>query len=383
MSLHIPTSRPAAQIRSLGGALEETVAAVVERGRFTPSVEVAGFETALAEHIGVAHAVGTASGGWAIATALLAAGLGPGDEVLTVPNVDIAVTSPIGMVGLDLRFVDVDVRSHTMDPEALARAVGPRTRAVLVVHLYGFPADLAGICAVADRHGLVVVEDCSQGPGGTWAGRAVGSVGRVGVMSCSSTKPLGAFGKAGALVTDDAGIAVRARELVNYGFDLPCLDAINAGVPGTPFLYRSIGFNAALDELQAAVLRVKLGALPTWVSRRRERAERYRELLAGHDRIVPIEAAAGTDPAPRVMVVRVPDRDRVLARLDAEGIATTITYVPPLHVQAVYADRAPTGGLPACELLAQELLCLPCYPELELDEVDEVARALVAAVSAA
>lgn len=380
MNLRIPTSRPAAQIRSLGGALEEAVAAVVLRGVFTPSVEVAGFEAALAEQVGVGHAVGTASGGWAIATALLAAGLEPGDEVLTVPNVDIAVTSPIGLVGLELGFVDVDARRHTMDPGALARAVGPRTRAVLVVHLYGFPADLEGIMAVAERYGLIVVEDCSQGLGATWQGRSIGSVGRVGVMSCSSTKPLGALGKAGALVTDDPGIAARARELVNYGFDLACLDAINAGVPGTRFLYRSIGFNAALDELQAAVLRVKLEALPTWVAKRRERVARYRGLLAGDARIVPIEPASGTEPAPRVMVVRVPDRDRVLARLDSEGIATTITYVPPLHVQAVYADRAPVGGLPVCELLAEQLLCLPCHPELELDEVDEVARALVAAV---
>lgn len=380
MSLRVPTARPMVQLRSLGGAVEAAVDEVLARGAFTPSTEVAAFESGLAASMGVTHAVGTASGGWAIAAAMHSAGLQRGDEVLTVANVDIAVTSPLALLGLDVRFVDVIADRHTIDPEALERAIGPRSRAVLLVHLYGFPADVGAVADVARRHGLVLVEDCSQGPGATWEGRPVGSFGTVAVMSCSSTKPLGAAGKAGALLTSDPDVAARARELVNYGFDLARLDDINAGVPGTRFLYRSIGFNAALDELQAAVLRVKLEALPSWVRMRRERVARYRELLADVDRILPIRAAPGAEPAPRVMVVRVPDRDRVLSRLHAEGIATTVAYVPPLHVQGVYADRRPDGGLPVTELLADELLCLPCYPELGLDEVGAVVDALVAAV---
>ena len=195
-------------------------------------------------------------------------------------------------------------------------------------------------------------------------------------MSCSSTKPLGALGKAGAIVTDDDELAARARELVNYGFDLACLDAINAGVPGTPFLYRSIGFNAALDELQAAVLRVKLRSLPGWVARRRTLHARYRRLLTDDRRILPIGVVPGSDPSPRVMVVRVPERDRVLRHLYADGIASTITYVPPLHVQDVYRHLSPPDGFPACESLADELLCLPCYPELADYEVDEIVTGL-------
>jgi dTDP-4-amino-4,6-dideoxygalactose transaminase len=380
VTLRIPTARLGAQRLGLGGALEQAVRDVIERGVLTPSSEVAAFETELAARVGVGHAVGTASGGWSIAVGLLAAGLEPGDEVLTVPNVDIAVTSPIALAGLSVRFVDIDPARHTMDAAALAAAVGPRTRAVLVVHLYGFPADLTGIAAVADAHDLVLVEDCSQALGAHHDGRPVGSVGRLGVMSCSSTKPLGALGKAGAIVTDDADVAARARELVNYGFDLACLDAINAGVPGTPFLYRSIGFNAALDELQAAVLRVKLRALPDWVARRRQHLARYLELLADEPRIRPIAAVPGTDPSPRVMVVRIPERDRVLRELHAEGIASTITYVPPLHVQDVYAHLRPPGGFPACEAAAEDLLCLPCYPELADGEVDGIVAALRRAV---
>jgi dTDP-4-amino-4,6-dideoxygalactose transaminase len=377
VSLRIPNSRPLAQLASLGGAVESAVARVLERGSFTPGREVRAFETAFAELVGTHAAVGTASGGWALTVALVAAGVGPGDEVLSVPNVDIAAAAPVTHAGADLRWVDVEAATHGMDPDALEARIGPRTRAIVVVHLYGFPARMDAVLDVAARHDLVVVEDCSLAPGATYAGRHVGSLGHLGVFSLSSTKPLNAAGKAGVLVTDDPVMAERARILVNYGFDLACLDAINSGVPGTPFLYRMEGYNAALDELQAAVLHAKLPSLPAWIATRRRNDARYRERLREARHVRLIEPAPSSEPAPRVLVARVPDRDRVLQALYHEGIAASIAYVPSLHLQPVYAHKRPSGGFPVCEQLAGELLCLPCYPELEVEEVDVVADALL------
>lgn len=361
--------------------MEAAIDRVVERGVYTPDVEVAGFEAGFAAFTGSRHAVGTASGGWAITVALRAAGIGPGDEVLSVPNVDIAAAAPISHTGADLQWVDVEVASHAMDPDALAARIGPRTRAVVVVHLYGFPARMDAVLELAERHGLVVIEDASLGPGARYGERTVGGLGTLGVFSLSSTKPLNAAGKAGMIVTDDDELAARVRTLVNYGFELENLDAINRGVPGTPFRYRTEGYNAALDELQAAVLGAKLPALPGWIARRREHDARYRRWFAASPAVRSIEAVPSAEPAPRVHVVRVPDRDGVLHALYRQGIAASLAYVPALHQQDLYAHKRPATGFPACELLQRELLCLPCYPELEPEEVDEVAQAVLAAVA--
>jgi dTDP-4-amino-4,6-dideoxygalactose transaminase len=381
VSLRIPGSRPATQRRSLDGRLDQAVQRVLERGVYTPDVEVATFESAFAAATGTRYAVGTASGGWAITVALRAAGVGPGDEVLSVPNVDIAAAAPVSHTGADLRWVDVELGCHGMDADALLQRIGPRTRAIVVVHLYGFPARMDALLEIAERHDLVVIEDGSLATGAGYGDRRVGGLGTAGVFSLSSTKPLNAAGKAGVLVTDDEELAARARVLVNYGFELDNLDAINRGEPGVPFLYRTEGYNAALDELQAAVLSAKLPHLTAWVERRRDHDARYRRWFAGHPRIRSIEPVPGSQPSPRVHVIRVPNRDQVLRHLFLRGIAASLAYVPALHLQELYAHKRPPEGFPVCEQLQGELLCLPCYPELEGEEVDEVAAAVLSAVA--
>jgi dTDP-4-amino-4,6-dideoxygalactose transaminase len=264
-------------------------------------------------------------------------------------------------------FVDVDAASHTLDPALLEAAITPRTKAIMPVHLYGRMADMGAIMAIAGRHGIAVIEDCAQAHGATWNGRTAGSIGAIGCFSFYPTKNLGAVGDGGALTTNDPALDAKLRRLRQYGWERKYYSTD----PG--------GQNSRLDELQAAMLSVKLRYLPAWNARRRAIADMYDELLGGIGLGLPKPPPDG-EHVYHLYVVRAPDRDRLQAALRERGIGTDIHYPLPAHQQPIYRDLAPAGGLPITEQLAGEVLSLPMYPELSDAEVRTVADAVRAAV---
>jgi dTDP-4-amino-4,6-dideoxygalactose transaminase len=359
-------------------AIDSAIRRVLESGRLDWGPEVPAFESEFAAWLGVAHAVTANSGTAALKIALLALGIGPGDEVITVPNSDISSTSSIHHVGARAIWVDVRDDDGTMDPGALERAITPRTRAVLPVDLYGQPADMQAIAAIARRRGLVVVEDACLALGAAIGTRRIGRWADVTCFSFAATKHLGSLGSGGAAVTEDAALAERMRRLGGYGQSR----ARHFGPTASPVLrHEEEGLNERLDELQAAVLRVKLNGLDAGLAQRRAQAERYRQLLAD----APLDLPAprpGTFHAWRNFVVHLDDRDGVRGRLGESGIATNLPYAPPLHLQPVYARLGHRrGAFPVSERRADRLLGLPLGPHLDDDAIGLVATALRAAIA--
>jgi dTDP-4-amino-4,6-dideoxygalactose transaminase len=344
--------------------LDSTVARVMSEGRFILGPEVQAFEAEFASVCSVRYAVGVNSGTTAIALALMAMGIGPGDEVVSVAHTFIATAEAISMVGATPVFVDVDPTRCLMDPEELEAAITQRTRAVIPVHLYGHPADMDAITRVADRYGLPVLEDACQAHGALFKGRPVGGLGRAACFSFYPSKNLGACGEAGAIVTDDTELAERLRLLRDHGSE-------------SKYRHTVIGVNGRMEAMQAAVLRVKLRHLSSWNARRRELARWYDELL----RAVPACQPIGQDPAVQsayhLYVVRVPCRDAVREAMGQRGIGTQIHYPIPVHRQPAYAKTVSgTVDLPITEVVAGEILSLPLYPEMD----DHVAERVVAAL---
>ena len=358
--IRVPFGDLKRQYEALRPELDAAAARVLAGGWYILGPEVRAFEEEFAAFCGVRHCVGVANGTEALHLALVGLGIGPGDEVITVANAAVYETLTILQAGARPVLVDVDPQTHTLDPALLEAALTPRTRAVMPVHLYGRMADMASILAFAERHGLRVIEDCAQAHGASQGGRAAGSMGACGCFSFYPSKNLGALGDGGAIVTDDPDLAERLRRLRQYGWSRKYYST----EPG--------GLNSRLDELQAALLRVKLPHLPAWNARRRELARRYTELLAG----TPLELPAPHSDEEHVYhlyVVRAPERDRLLEALRERGIGTDVHYPLPAHQQPIYRDFAPPGGLPVTERLAGEVLSLPIYPELTDGEADEVA----------
>jgi dTDP-4-amino-4,6-dideoxygalactose transaminase len=375
----IPGSRLAQQHAAIQVELDQVLARVVQRAVFTPGPEVEAFEGELAHYIGVRYAIGVASGSAAVLLALKALGLQPGDEVISTPQVDISASAPITHAGARLVWVDIHPRTYNLDPEQLEAAITPRTRAIIVAHMYGNPADMQPILEIAGRRGIPVIEDAALAVGATYQGRQVGSLGMLGCFSFSPGKILGAFGKAGAVVTNDPDLLSQVRIWSGYGFDLASLEAIERGIVGAQFEYRAEGFNARLDELQAAVLRVKLRHLANWIGRRRGNANLYHAKLADlePEHLLLPQDTASTEPAYRVFVIRSPRRDRLMRHLAETGIWSGLSYVPPLHLQPVYQYLGyGPGDFPQTELVARELLCLPTIPELSSREIEQVGEAI-------
>ena len=364
----IPCSNPKAQYLAHRAAIDAALRAVLDGGQLILGPEVKAFESEFAAYIGVGHAVGVANGTDAIVVALRALGVRAGDEVVTTAHTAVATVAAIELAGATPVFADIDPRTFTLDPAAVERAITPRTKAIVAVHLYGQSADIDALQALARRHGLRLVEDCAQAHGARNAGRRLGSIGDVGCYSCYPTKNLGALGDGGVLVTNDADVAARCRRLREYGWT-ESRDSVEPGM------------NSRLDELQAAVLRVKLAALDADNERRQKLAARYDAALAG----TPLELPAvrpGTTHVYHLYVVRTRERARVQAHLRERGIAAGIHYAVPVHLQTAYRGRiAGAGGLPETERAALEVLSLPMYPELTLAEVDQVCAALKSAVS--
>lgn len=369
----IPLSRPDAECALVEPAVRRSFDRILRRRVFRDGPELAGLETELASAFQQKHAIAVSSGGLALTIALRAAGVSAGDEVITVSNMDVSLSAPITHAGGEIRWVDVDAATLTLDPKALETAVSPRTRAIVVVHLFGNPADLTAILAVGRRCGVTVIEDASHGPGATYLGSPCGSWADIAVLSLTGGKPLGAAGLAGVILTRDAAVADRSRCLANYGLRPADLDDIHRGDPNAKFRAKMEGYNGILDEWQSAVLRTKLQYLDRWVAIRREQAAQYRDGLAGcSPRDIQLQdVVVGGQPALRHFVVRSPRRTHLQSHLQRVGIASVVRYSPPLHKQAVYSGLRPVS-LPETERAARRSVCLPLHPTLTSTEIDTV-----------
>jgi dTDP-4-amino-4,6-dideoxygalactose transaminase len=359
----IPLVDLQAQYRSIKAEINLAIARVLENGQFILGPEVEAFETEFAAFCGAKFAVGVNSGTSALHLALLAAGIGAGDEVITVPMTFVATVAAILYTGARPVFVDIDSRSCTMDTQRLESAVTPRTKAILPVHLYGRMAEMDPITAVAKRHNLLVIEDAAQAHAATYHGRKAGTIGAIGCFSFYPGKNLGAYGEAGAVVTDDPEIARAIRMLRNWGQERRHRHERN-------------GYNYRLEGLQAAVLRVKLRRLSDWTEARRAHARLYDRLLADSHVKTPAAAPDGQHVY-HVYGVRTNQRDEVLARLEKQGIQASVHYPLPVHLQLGYAGLGcREGDFPVSEALAREELSLPLYPELTEEQIHTVVTAV-------
>lgn len=356
----IPMVDLKAQYHDLQDEIERALQSVVRSGQFVLGPEVHAFEREVAAYCDVRHAVSVASGTDALHLALRAAGIGPGDEVITTPFTFIATAGAVSQTGARPVFVDIDPATFNIDPGQVAGAVTPRTRAVLPVHLYGQPADLVPLREICVRHGLALIEDCAQSFGAVYGGRKSGTYGDMGCFSFYPSKNLGAYGDGGMVVTNDDAAAQRLRRLRDHG-----------RIEG--YRHGMVGYNSRLDELQAAVLRVKLKRIDDFNRRRRENARRYGERLAGSGVTPPLEDGKGLHVYHQY-TVRVRERDAVRSALTAAGIASAVYYPIPLHRQEVYAPDYVGAEFPASEAAAAEVLSLPMYPELTEQQIDEVVR---------
>jgi dTDP-4-amino-4,6-dideoxygalactose transaminase len=362
--LPVPFVDLGAQQRALATELVPVLGTMLERTDWILGGDLEAFEREFADYCEADHAVGTDSGLSALELILRAAGIGAGDEVITAANTFIATALAISHAGAAPVLVDVDPRTHTVDPDEVARAVGPRTTAIVAVHLYGQPADMDAIQTIADRHGLLVIEDACQAHGARYRGRRVGSLGDAAAFSFYPGKNLGALGDGGAVVTSDARLAEAVRTLRNYGQRQKHDHAVK-------------GFNRRLDTLQATVLRIKLRHLDAWNERRRSHAAAYRELLDGAGLSLPW-APAHVDAVWHLYVIGADDRDALREALAERGIRTGVHYPVPIHRQPAYADLGRGAGCyPITERLATRMMSLPMYPELDADLVGEVADAVL------
>ena len=356
-----------AQYRPLRDALIAAVTQVCDSQRFILGPEVEGMERDLAAYLGVAHAVGVSSGTDALLLAMMALGIGPGDEVITSTYSFFATAGCVARLGAKPVLVDIDPITYNIDPEAAAAAVTSRTRAIIPVHLYGQSADLEPLLDTAARAGVPLIEDAAQAIGAAYKGRMVGGFGRTGCFSFFPSKNLGAFGDGGLVTTNDEALAGSLRRMRVHGAD-------------RQYYHQVIGGNFRLDALQAAVIRVKLPHLPGWTEARRRNAARYDDLIAeaGLTNVVTVPVAAPDRyHIFNQYVIRVPRRDAVKAHLESRRVGCAIYYPVPFHEQACFAYLGyRPGQFPHAERAARETLALPVYGELTADEQRYVVSAI-------
>jgi dTDP-4-amino-4,6-dideoxygalactose transaminase len=365
----IPLVDLKAQYRAIKPEIQQAVERVLESSRFVLGPEVTAFEHEFAAYCSVRHAIGVNSGTSALHLALLAAGVGPGDEVITVPFTFVATAAAIVYTGASPVFVDVDPVFYAMDPAQVERAITPRTKAILPVHLYGQPADMDAILDIASRHGLTVIEDAAQAHGAEYKGRRVGGVGLIGCFSFYPGKNLGAYGEGGAITTNDPAIARRLSMLRDWGAE-------------QKYHHELLGYNYRLEEIQAAILRVKLRRLEAWTEARRERAALYDDLLTDSPVATPSQRPDARHVY-HIYAVRTLRRDLVQGALEQAGVHTGIHYPVPVHLQppfAAYGDGP--GSFPNAEQAAREVLSLPMFAELTAEQVKCVVDGLEAAATA-
>jgi dTDP-4-amino-4,6-dideoxygalactose transaminase len=348
-----------AQYQSIRNEVLSAMERVADSQQFILGEEVSRFESEVAEYCGSRFAVGCASGSDALRLALMAYGIGPGDEVLTVPYTFFATASAIHLCGAKTVFVDVDGNTFNINTEQAARALEqhPKIKAILPVHLFGGCADMDPLCALAKNHGIPVIEDAAQSLGSEYKSRRAGTLGEVGCFSFFPSKNLGAFGDAGLCTTNDPAIAERLSALRVHGSKIK-------------YYHESVGLNSRMDALQAAVLRIKLRYLDNWTSGRQRNARLYREQLAGTAVVFPAPANYQTRHIYNQFVIRTEERDGLRKHLAASGIGSEIYYPLPLHLQECFAYLGyREGDFPVSERLAKESLALPVYPELTLDDI--------------
>jgi dTDP-4-amino-4,6-dideoxygalactose transaminase len=359
----IPFLDLAAMTREVRGAIEHGWDRVLASSRFIGGAAVEEFEEAWASYCGVPHAVGVANGTDALQLALTALGIMPGDEVIVPANTFVASAEAVVLAGAVPRFADVDPSTLLLSPDRLEAAITRRTKAVIVVHLYGQMPDMDALGNVARRAGIAVVEDAAQAHGATWRGRRAGSFGVAGCFSIYPGKNLGAFGDAGAVVTADPALAQRIRVLRDHG-----------RAAGSHYQHELVGTNSRLDALQAVVLTAKLARLDAWNQARRSIAARYRAAFApGPVRLV--AEVPGATGVYHLAVARVPDRARVQKRLAAMGVQAQIHYPVPCHRQIPYRRFADLP-LPVAEQSAAEVLSLPIFPTMSDAQVARVCAAV-------
>lgn len=351
------------------GLREELLAAaqrVLDSGAFINGPEGKAFETEFASAMGAPHCVGVSNGTDAIEISLKACGVGPGDEVAVPAFTFIATASAVCSIGAKPVFVDVDEKTFAMDPAALERSLAPKVKAVVPVHLFGRPADMDAVMAVAKAGNLKVVEDCAQAHGALYKGRGVGAFGDAGAFSFYPTKNIGALGDAGAVVLRDAKLLETIRSLRDAG-----------RAPGERYLHSAPGRNARLDDLQAAFLRVKLKRLGEWNAARERVAQVYRQGLSGLPLTLPPESGNGMRHVYHLFVVRAERRDELSAFLREAGIGSGVYYPVPLHLQPAFQDYGGReGAFPVSEKACREVLALPMYPELGEERARRVADAV-------
>jgi dTDP-4-amino-4,6-dideoxygalactose transaminase len=359
-SMKVPFGDLRRQYQAMRSEIDQAIHRVLERGWFVLGREVEEFEHEFAAYVGARHAIGVGSGTEAIHLALVAAGVGYGDEVITAANTCVPTVSAISFAGATPVLVDIDPTSYNLDPAKLEAAITPRTKAILPVHLYGQAADMDPILEIGSRSQIPVIEDVAQGHGATYKGRRLGTLGIAGCFSFYPSKNLGAFGDGGAIVTDDDEMAARLRRLRNYGED-------------RRYYHKTKGYNSRLDELQAAILRAKLPHLDRWNARRREIANIYNREITNPTVTKPAELGYGLHNY-HLYVIRCERRDELQQHLASCGVTTLIHYPVPIHLQEAYSDlNRRVGDFPVTEECAKQVLSLPMFPELSDEEAHYVA----------
>jgi dTDP-4-amino-4,6-dideoxygalactose transaminase len=357
-----------AQYRSIKPEIDAALARVLDSCQFVLGAEVTRFEQEFAAYCGTAECIALNSGTSALHLALLAAGVGPGDEVVTVPFTFVASVSAVLYANARPVLVDIDPRSFTMDPATIEAAITPRTKAILPVHLYGQSADMDPIMEIARKHGLIVIEDAAQAHGAKYKNRPVGSIGDMACFSFYPGKNLGAYGEGGAVTTSNPEFARTVRMLRDWGQDRKYHHVLR-------------GYNYRMEGFQGAVLGVKLRHLEAWTEARRAVVSEYNRLLAGSGVELPQEMSWGRHVY-HVYTLRTEERDAMQQSLHAAGIQTGIHYPVPVHLQPAYADLGyGPGAFPRSERAARQVLSLPLYPELSMQAIVEVASAVKKAVA--
>jgi dTDP-4-amino-4,6-dideoxygalactose transaminase len=363
--MKIPAFDMQAQIRALRPELDAAIARTLDNCSFCLGPDVAAFEQDFAKYSGAAHSVGFNSGTSALHVGLLLLDIKPGDEIITTPFTFVATSWAISYVGAKPVYVDIDDATCNLDPAKVERAITPRTRAIMPVHLYGQSCDLAPLAAIAKKHQLHLIEDAAQAHGATYHGQPVGTVGVTAAFSFYPGKNLGACGEAGALIMADAALAERAKALREHGSKVR-------------YYHDEVGFNYRMEGIQGAVLGVKLRHLAAWTAARRRIVARYTQLLKG----TPLKLQAelpNTEGAWHLYVVRHARRDELRAYLEKQGVGTGLHYPVPLHLQKCYAALGyQAGDFPVAEAAARECLSLPLFPELTDAQIDYVVQHLKA-----
>jgi len=366
--LKIPLVDLKAQYNVIKDEVDAAIQRVLQQGQFILGPDVRAFEEEMATYCGTKFAVGVASGTDAIRLALLACGVGPGDEVVTTPFTFVATAETVIQCGAKPVFVDINLRSYNIDPSKIEQKITARTSAILPVHLYGQPADMDPILELARKYRLKVIEDCAQALGAEYKGRKVGSIGDAGCLSFFPSKSLGAYGDGGMVVTNEPGIAETVDTLRKHGAK-------------TSYYYTLPGFNSRLDTLQAAILSVKLKRLDSWNELRLNKAALYNQLLSEIDGVQPPFVEEFSKPSFNYYTIRLKDsrlaRDKLRKHLESRGIQTMVYYPLSLHLQDAYRTLGyGASDFPESEQAQEQVLSLPMYPELSQEQIGKIAEAI-------